>query len=590
MKKAITIFTTLFLVAYPIFIYASDSPGMIKKGFMSAIVWIFKIPYWIELELASFMGDVLEFILSPSFVKWSYTGTDNPIIAEGLNVTQGLVNIFIILVLLVIVVSIILGVNEYGSKKMLVMLIIIALLVNFAPLLVGVMVDASNIMLFFFLERIEEAIAGLKSSMGDIGGKETMDMIEDQESGYGRALMGAVVFVLMQAFVLFVIAFVLFAYILLFILRYIAIWLLVILSPLAFVSLIHPITKTLWTQWFTQLTQWCLVGITGAFFLYLSLQVNSAIIGVYTQGDLGNIEEGFAKDMISRIFPMFVVAAFFVIGYITALKTSAIGADKAVNFAKQSRQRALKYGGAGLVAGAGLGYLGAKKTAKKGQEKWSGWRASANEKRAINAKDEKEKAKFTQRAEVKRATEKRLQEESIGKKEEKIKKLSPARQEELLLKELRKPKALRSTNKIKALERATSLQLKKPEKARKIEESINPEKVQKLIAQHGEDGATRQLTIDAVKKVSPKAFRENIDTKSLSNIDVFYGMDEKKINEIGSKGSSEQKEALYNAIKTTHRSALRKQRRQLRNNMKHKEADKLKKNIEDLLKNPDYIN
>jgi hypothetical protein len=67
-----------------------------------------------------------------------------------------------------------------------------------------------------------------------------------------------------------------------FIMRYIMLWILVILSPIAFVSYILPVTRrgrTLlnWRTWWEQLIAWSIIGIVAAFFLYLGFTMIAMI-------------------------------------------------------------------------------------------------------------------------------------------------------------------------------------------------------------------------------------------------------------------------------------------------------------------------
>jgi hypothetical protein len=386
-----------------------------------------------------------------------------------------------------------------------------------------------------------------------------------------------------------VMMFVLFLYVLLYICRYVAIWIIVILSPIAFVCLVHPKTKSMWNMWVNQLIQWSFVGVTGGFFLYLALKVNYAVITAYeTKGVPVGDDTGFISEVFSSVLPLIMVAVFFVMGYILALKTSAAGADKVISAAKKTRGKTLAWGAAAGAGGYALGKYGAKHTKKKAEEKWTGFQVKRNEKLANDQNlSADQRANFTRRAEIAKAKQERIKGELGDKTKEKVSKLSPERQKEDLLKELNKSRP--NAKKVKALEDATNLTAKNPGKARAVQEALDPEKVKRLVAQHGEEGANRRLTADAVRKSAPSTFRENIDKDSLSNIDVFHGMDSRKITEIGEKGSSEQKEALRNNV-YNNRAKIRREARRLIIAGRHAEATALRNKMNSILNNPDYNN
>ena len=70
---------------------------------------------------------------------------------------------------------------------------------------------------------------------------------------------------------------VLMLYLFLFLFRVIALWILLILSPLAFACYILPNTKKYFEMWWQAFVQWCFIGVTAAFFIYLSSQMLVAI-------------------------------------------------------------------------------------------------------------------------------------------------------------------------------------------------------------------------------------------------------------------------------------------------------------------------
>ena len=307
----------------------------IGRGFMWVIIGLFTVIEFIVRTIANFFSDALMFVMSEEFVTWSYTTRDNPVIDAGLSVTVSIVNIIIIFALVVIAGGIMLGIEKYGTKKMLLNLILIALLVNFAPLLVGVVVDASNILMYFFMEEAQNSMNYVINRMNEA--PDTASGLK-QEDEFRQDVMARLAVVVMQTVVYFILGFVFFLYTLLFIFRYIAIWMLTILSPIAFASLAHPLLNDWWKKWWAQLISWSFVGVFAGFYLWLSLRVNERISDLYISGSMTTSAEGFATNITSHIFPMFVVVAFFVMGFYLSVKTAAMGADKIVNFAQERRK------------------------------------------------------------------------------------------------------------------------------------------------------------------------------------------------------------------------------------------------------------
>ncbi len=95
--------------------------------------------------------DFLTFVLSPPFSDYNITG--DPTFISGWTSVRDIANLFIVLGFVVIGISFALRIGEYGSKKVLFSLIIIALLVNFSGLFCGLIIDASNIIMKDLLRR-----------------------------------------------------------------------------------------------------------------------------------------------------------------------------------------------------------------------------------------------------------------------------------------------------------------------------------------------------------------------------------------------------------------------------------------------------
>jgi len=301
---------------------------------------------------------ILIWVLSPGFIGLSYTNpAGNPIIETGLSITKGFVNMFLVLILVYIALATILRIAGYGTKKLLITFVIVALLVNFTHILCGVVVDASNIAMNFFIEGIGETggatltnklsniYQGLAAGMFDGANWEIQGMISTM------ARLSTIVVVNLFTFLIFL----LFAFI--FIARYVVIWILVILSPLAFACYILPNTRQFAIKWWRNLLQWSFIGVVCAFFLYLGMQL--ANLGPDTFGE----PEGLAASVLPYTVPL----VFLVGGFIFGLQTSAVGATAVVNFARTRGKQAGKWGAKqtlGRALASQKGQAAAKKAAK----------------------------------------------------------------------------------------------------------------------------------------------------------------------------------------------------------------------------------
>ena len=301
---------------------------------------------------------------------WSLTNpAHNALIRTGWELTRDLANIGIVLGLVFIGLGTALRLTGFKTQKAFVSLLIIALFINFTPLICGLIVDASNILLKFFLP------SGVSSHIGQIFLEKVMraHMWGLAEMGGGAVPFASTVKFLVLTGVGFVGGFALLIFAALFLFRLVAIPILVILSPIAFFCYIFEQTIGFFEMWWKQLISWSLIGAVGAFFLYLTVHCSDAIERaplLWKRIPPGS--ENLAT-FWGSVSSYFVVLAFLVIGLFVTLSTNAMGTESIIGFAKTQGKMGLKMGTA-----AALGYLssasvGITKGATKGIKKGKGF-------------------------------------------------------------------------------------------------------------------------------------------------------------------------------------------------------------------------
>ena len=282
----------------------------------------------------SLAHSTLGWVTSDDFINVSFTGGKegdanyNMVVDKGWKIVRNLVNMLIVLGFVIIGIATILGIQEYNAQKLLPALIAIALLINFTPVICGLMIDASNITMNHFLSG-----ASLDRTFVETIGFQTAEILNPESQlstteklGYafvyaGLNLTGTIVFGLFA---------------ILFAVRYIALWILVILSPLAFFCYIFPKARGVWSAWWTQFFQWCIIGIPAAFFIYLSniliaQMMHNDIVSSPT-GEVGTT--GFAG-----LFTLMIPFAFMVVGLFASFKTGAMGATMITSFAQTTGKK-----------------------------------------------------------------------------------------------------------------------------------------------------------------------------------------------------------------------------------------------------------
>ncbi len=314
-------------------------------------------------------GLILGWVVGPYFTTLPYT--HGGIVEIGWPIVRDFINMFFIIALVIIGLATALRIKEYQAQKALPILIIIAVLINFTPVICGLIVDASNIVMNFFLERLT-------------GFQLIRNFFDTQASSLAQALrpscffnLGCAASALGKTTVMivfgFVAGYIFFIYSLLFIMRYVMIWALVIVSPIAFFSKIFKgsekyLFKNIlgWDEWWKQFIEWSLLGVVAGFFLYLAEQLMMLAPGMISglppgQGGGGGVDNSIV-DFVNNFLPWMVVLVFLFIGYKIAKSTSAMGAqglikavDTGIKIAATTAVVAATGGAAAGLAAKGLG-------------------------------------------------------------------------------------------------------------------------------------------------------------------------------------------------------------------------------------------
>ena len=468
----------------------------------------------------------LHWVTSPDFINVSFI--NNPVVNIGWDIVRDFTNMFIVLGFTLVALATILRRQEYQAQKLLPLLIGIALLINFTPVICGFIIDISNVTMNYFL-----TAGTLDRSLTDTIVFQTESLLGAKDVGLSQRFMTGVVLV---AFNLIAsVIFLLFA--LLFAVRYVALWILVILSPLAFFCYILPATKKVWSMWWQQFIQWCIVGIPAAFFIYLS----NIMIREMAQGNLTSKAGGDLTAFVA-LFQFSVPLLFLIIGFFATLQTSAIGADKIM----------------------GLATSNAGKVGKWTKEK--GWKAIEGTK--TSQKIGELGGKMQEKLRLKRPGEYRMETEK--KREEMRKDMERYTKEERT--QIRERRTTPYQEKIAAKQVALEKgEIEDTKDEKRIEERIiselqsaganlsgtfekRPDLIVGKVSDSKPDETPAQATSRAIQKQVNKTsrlkFRQETKPKALNNKDVFAAMSGEQMEEIKLRGTVEQRKALQeNVIK-----------------------------------------
>ncbi|XOU94421.1 MAG: hypothetical protein ACNFW9_06360 [Candidatus Kerfeldbacteria bacterium] len=323
---------------------------------------------WLLLALAAFIGKLLVLVIGVLLEIVSYNDfTNSPAVEKGWIVLRDLCNLFFILILLVIAFGSILRLENYKYNKLLGKLVIMIILVNFSRMIAGFFIDVSQVVLLTFTNAFSGAAAanfttGLKL-------KEMLNISGVNARSGGITATDLLSLSLLPVILLTVALFTMVAMVAVFLVRIIMLWVLIILSPLAYLLAVLPTTQKYSQQWWSNFVKWTVTGPILAFFIWFGLTLisggdlvdinNSGTQLVNSGGSATAVNISNVSDSQSLL--SFVMAiGMFIISLITAQSLGGMAgsmAGKALGGLKTMGAKALKYTSPALGVAKGAGEL-----------------------------------------------------------------------------------------------------------------------------------------------------------------------------------------------------------------------------------------
>lgn len=332
---------------------------------VGAILYIIQ---WALGKLIYTAGMLLDSVLSiKNFTK---VGT----VQHGWTVIRDLCNMLFALILLIIAFATILHVETYGMKQLLWKLVIAAILINFSFTLAGIIIDFSQALTVFFVENSKGAANGQQISATLIldGLKFNKLLAYDNQyssggvwnwvvSALGGPTIGTIVDMLIIIILLAVALFAIFGLVILFLIRIVVLWIILIFAPLAWLCMVLPSTQSIWNKWWDYLLKYSFFAPFSAFMLYLAILL-------IQNGDLTNIVGSQQASLSHSQYlsqylnnPLFIMQYILVIGLLLASVLIAknmgiMGASAVISMGKGAKALALGAIAGGTVAGAAWGW------------------------------------------------------------------------------------------------------------------------------------------------------------------------------------------------------------------------------------------
>ncbi|MFH2063075.1 MAG: hypothetical protein ABIJ46_02875 [bacterium] len=292
--------------------------------------------------LVSVVGQLLLLLIGALIWIARYNGfVDSTAVASGWVIVRDIANMFFIVALLLIAFGTILGFSNYHYSSTLPRLVIMAVAVNFSRTICGLIIDFSQVVMLTFVNGFKDAAGG--NFINSFGLANLLQVDPNQNPGETEDLLWGVTLSLILALILVIIASgVVVIMIAVLVVRIVYLWLLVVLSPLAFMASAAPVKKasSFYGKWWDMFNEQVAVGPLLAFFLWLALiSVNDAggqvFAGATATTDTlgGTAASSFTQHDVAGTIQKFIISIGMLLGGVSMAKSmsgTAVGYGQSV--------------------------------------------------------------------------------------------------------------------------------------------------------------------------------------------------------------------------------------------------------------------
>jgi len=343
--------------------FAGGPIDFLVEGLKSVVAWVLYKIFTVFAWLAGAAIAMFSFAINADLISGPTGLLNQPEIYELWKFVRDFCNIFFILMLLIGAFSMVFQLSSYNAKKTLLSIILAALFVNFSFPLSRVLIDVSNVPLYFFTQQI----------LGSSGGNSVSDVVGDSfmsATGMEKLLLGdkgddaevstlivAIVFIFMFAVALCILA-------VLFVIRVVSLTVLVIFSPVGFMKFMPGVSGYA-DEWWKKLVGNLIFAPAAMLMLLISVRFanvfqtyNTTLTGEAStvSGDAGLTD--ILTTMMKSAIPIILI--MMTISVALSSKAAGVGIAKKVNDKMMGWGKKASLLAAGGLAGAGM-YMGGRK-------------------------------------------------------------------------------------------------------------------------------------------------------------------------------------------------------------------------------------
>jgi hypothetical protein len=256
--------------------------------------------------------------------------------------------------LLVIAAGTVLNVQNYRYSRLLGNVILMALLVNFSRLIAGFFIQFSQVVMLTFVNSFREALYGNFATMF---GLDKVFQFASENPNVIKGASDIIIAMIVSMMFMVMAGGTIAAFVAIVVFRIVTLWVLLIMSPLAYALAILPQTKKYADEWWSEFTKNLVSGPVIAFYLWLAL----AIVSQYS---VDNPAQGWLPGADVRSASAINFSNQFlslgnIISFIVAMTFLSLGLKQATSASGAAGEWAKKLNGGvggalGFVAGANL--------------------------------------------------------------------------------------------------------------------------------------------------------------------------------------------------------------------------------------------
>ncbi len=334
-------------------------------GFLWVFNWILFAVWWVLAWFIGIAGLLFDWAIDANNLK---AIIHNEGIYDAWKIVRDFLNLGFILVLLFSAFSTVFQIEKYHLKKILLMLVLMALLVNFSFPISRFIIDSSNMTMYYLLnqrfsdESRSDSISSKIMYYSNIT-RQFVPNISKTNANYTKQILIVIIFTFILMITLASLAAIM-------VVRIFALALLIIFSSVGFVAAILPSAESFSSKWWDNLFKYSFVGPTMIFMLIISFrmmdslggsELGSAINQLKTlASDYDPVSGEIAKQSIADAAYFFLPIVLLWASILVAQSMGVYGASAVVNTAGRVKSWGAKY-----LTGYSLAKWGVKTLPKK---------------------------------------------------------------------------------------------------------------------------------------------------------------------------------------------------------------------------------